>query len=379
MLSAPGHDRMSLADVIPSCLDALGARPNRLGLRPVRRAVVVLADGLGVSALRARVGHARTLASKLESRAVIASGFPTTTAAALATLATGVLPGEHGLVGYTVLDQANDRVVNQLTGWDERLDPATWQRATTLFESATASGVEAVAVGHPRYATSGFTQAVLRGAEYRGGASIDDRFEIAGDWLRESTEPGLLYLYVPELDVAAHAVGWQSSQWIEQLENLDFGMRELSSRLGATHGAILTADHGVLDVPSRSHVFVDSEPSLVAGVRFVAGDPRCVQLHVDQDMTHVQRHRLVETWRTAEADRAWVASREQAIATGWFGAVADDVAPRMGDIFIVARKAIAYYDGRSASQHARAMVGQHGALSDDEVRVPLLRFGAFAL
>ena len=136
MLPAPKSDRPSLADVLPSCLAALSASPNVLNLPPVDRAVVVLVDGLGSEQLRERAGHARTLSAAHTKKAVLDSGFPTTTAAALASLCTGTLPGEHGLVGYTVFDRAHDRVVNQLTGWDSRLDPATWQRAQTQFEKA---------------------------------------------------------------------------------------------------------------------------------------------------------------------------------------------------------------------------------------------------
>ena len=165
MLPAAKTHRFSLADVLPNCLDALLGRRGRLGLAPVTHAVVLLADGLGLEALTVRRGHARTLASRLELDAHIGAGFPTTTAAAIATLTTGALPGRHGLVGYTTLDPEHDRVVNQLTGWDDRLDPATWQRMPTVFERAAESGVTSFAVGHSRFRDSGFTAAVLRGAE----------------------------------------------------------------------------------------------------------------------------------------------------------------------------------------------------------------------
>ena len=69
---------------------------NRLELPAVDRAVVVLIDGLGADPLRERAGHARTLASAMATKAdIIATGVPTTTAAALATLTTGVGPGTY--------------------------------------------------------------------------------------------------------------------------------------------------------------------------------------------------------------------------------------------------------------------------------------------
>ncbi|PRY70321.1 type I phosphodiesterase/nucleotide pyrophosphatase [Glaciihabitans tibetensis] len=378
MLPAPKTDRISLADVLPSCVAALTGSSNRLGLPPVKRAVVLLVDGLGVEQLRARAGHARTLTAALTGTSVIDSGFPTTTAAALATLTTGVLPGQHGLVGYTALDATHDRVINQLTGWDDRLDPASWQRVQTIFESSAAQGVRSVAIGPERYRDSGFSRAVLRGAEYIAARSIHDRLDAAQEWMRSPGDPGLLYVYVPELDMAAHNRGWESPEWTDKLETLDGAVRTFSAGLRATDGLIVTADHGMVDVPQHAHVLIDSDPSLLDGVRHVAGDPRCLQLHFEPDLDAGQRELLVERWRVAESGRAWIATRAEAIAAGWFGAVAPEVEPRLGDLLVAARKNIAYYDGRTASGQARTMVGQHGSWSTAETRVPLLRLGAFA-
>jgi hypothetical protein len=54
------------------------------------------------------------------------------------------------------------------------------------------------------------------------------------------------------------------------------------------------------------------------------------------------------------------------------------VAPRIGDVLVAPRKRIAYYDGRDPQRIGRNMVGQHGSLTPEETRVPLLRFGAAA-
>lgn len=341
------------------------------------RIVVVLVDGLGAAALRARAGHARTLAGALNSVSTVESVFPTTTAAALATLTTGATPGTHGLVGYSVLDGANDRIVNELSGWDERLDPLTWQRVLTVFERSVELGFGAVAVGPGRYRESGFTRAVLRGAEYRAAASISDRFEVAKRWLREPGPPGLLYLYIPELDSTAHALGWQSVEWTTRLETVDSAVRDFLASLRAGDALIVTADHGVVDVPAYSHVLIDGDPELVRGVRFVAGEPRCLQLHLEGDLDDENRDALIERWRASESDRSWVVTRAEAIEAGWFGEVAPEVEPRIGDLLVAARKNIAYYDTRTAKPSSRAMVGQHGSWSPDELRIPLLRFGAF--
>jgi predicted AlkP superfamily pyrophosphatase or phosphodiesterase len=378
MLPAMNSTSASLADVMPSCVSSLAGKSNVLHLPPTEGAVVVLVDGLGAACLRARSGHARTLSAKLSAASTLRSGFPTTTAAALATLTTSVTPGTHGIVGYTVLDSAGDRVVNQLTGWDGAVDPTRWQRVPTVFETAACDGVSSFAIGAERFRDSGFTQAVLRGAQYRAAETIAERFAKARAVL-DSTAGALVYLYVPELDQAAHALGWQSGKWLRKLEEVDAAVTEFAAGLRRTEGLLVTADHGMLDVPARSHILFDSEPELVDGIRFVAGDPRCLQLHFEPDASEQHREVVLQRWRAAEGGRAWIASRAEAIDAGWFGAeVHPDVVPRIGDILVAARKAVAYYDSRSATPKAQNMVGQHGSFSSDELGVPLLRFGAFA-
>lgn len=374
MLPTAPDAALTLADVLPACRAAIAGKANPFELPAVRQAVVLLVDGLGAAALRIRSGHARTLAGAMTRRDVILSGFPTTTAAALASLCTGARPGRHGLVGYTVLDGAHDRVVNQLSGWDARLEPATWQRLPTLFEQVAADGLRASIVGPPKYAGSGFTAAVLRGADYHPAKTLDERFAATRRVLDEG-RPGIVYLYVPELDMTAHASGWESGRWTDQLETLDAAVRRFAASLGPDEGLLVTADHGVLDVPTSSHVLIDEQDDLVDGVRHVAGDPRCLQLHLEPD---ADRDALVEAWRAREGRRAWVATREEAIDAGWFGEVDAAVLPRIGDVLIAARGLVAYYDGRTSTAQGRAMIGQHGSWTPEETRVPLLRFGAFA-
>jgi hypothetical protein len=376
MLPAPYSSGLSLADVLPSSLAAVHGETNALGLPRIERAVVILADGLGATALKARAGHARHLAARLGRSSIIESGFPTTTAAGLTTLCTGVTPGRHGMVGYRVLDAAHDRTVNQLNGWDERIDPTTWQRQPTVFERAGSAGVPSYAIGRAKHSDSGFTRAVLRGARYVAAQSIADRFAAARRLLDEGGA-ALVYLYVHELDVAAHAYGWESEKWLAQLETLDAEIAAFGAGLRAREAALVTADHGVLDVPATSQVLFDTVPGLLDGVRHVGGEPRCVQLYLEPDAPAGQADALAASWREAEGTRAWVATRAEAVAAGWFGPVVEpEVLPRIGDVIVAARKRVTYYDSR-ASASSRRMIGQHGSLTPEETRVPLIRLGAF--
>jgi hypothetical protein len=331
-------------------------------------------DGLGRSQLAARAGHARFLAAR--PREAITSVFPTTTAAALTTLTTGVLPGRHGLVGYRTLDAANDRLVNQLTGWDDDMVPEVWQREPTVFERAAKGGIRSFAVGPSKFRASGFTRAVLRGADYRGANTLAGRFAETARILATG-EPSLTYLYISELDKASHAYGWESPQWISALEAVDAELQSFLRTLPPRVGVLLTADHGSVDVPHHAHVLFDQAPELVEGVRHAGGEPRCLHLYLDPGATDADRLGLATLWEQSEGERAWVATRADAISAGLFGEVHPDVLPRIGDVIVAARKRIVYYDSRPLDQTARNMIGQHGSLTAEERTVPLVRLGAF--
>ncbi|PWC04237.1 alkaline phosphatase family protein [Agromyces badenianii] len=377
MLPVPADTAPRLAAVLGSSMASIQGAENALGLPPASAAVVVLVDGLGASNIQARSGHARFLAARMAKRDVIRTVFPSTTAAAIATFATGRAPGEHGLVGYRVLDAAHDRLVNQLNGWDAGMRPETWQRVPTLFETMGEAGIRGYAIGSSRYADSGFTHAVLRGAEYRPAASIADRFAEA-ERIVASGERAVVYLYIPELDQAAHAHGWESDRWLALLEGVDAELAAFERRMPRGAGLIVTADHGVIDVPAHRHVFIDAKPELLDGVRHVGGEPRCLSLYLEPGLDSSARVELVERWRSAEGHRAWVLSRDEAIDAGLYGPVDTEVRSRIGDIIIAARAGIAYYDRREANHQAEAMIGQHGSLSDEETRVPLIRGGVFS-
>jgi hypothetical protein len=368
MLTAGKDAAPALRDVLASCLAAVDGEPNVLGLPRMRAAAVVLVDGLGASALAARAGHARTLAGRAAEGRPLASGFPTTTAAALTSLTTGTDPGTHGVVGYSALDPASGEVVNQLHGFDGAL-PVGWQRAPTLFERARAVGVRPVAVGPRHYADSGFTGAVLRGADYLGARTMEARFEALADAFRTGRSIG--YLYVPELDVAAHAEGWTSTRWTAELETFEAALTAGLRLLGRDAGVVVTADHGMVDVQRDHHVLYDTVPGLLDPVRAVAGEPRCLQLHLVPGADPVT---VAATWGATLGRAATVVTRAEAVDRSWFGRTDDAVLPRIGDVLVAARGGAALYDSRN--ERGRGMIGQHGSWSDDERLVPLARFGA---
>ncbi len=333
--------------------------------------VLVLVDGLGAITLRAHAGHARSLTAGMARKDVAHTVFPSTTAAALTSLLTGAWPGQHGLVGYRVLDRERDLLVNQLSGWEsEGVDPLAWQAVPTVFERASAQGRPAFAVGVAAYARSGFTRATLRGAEFVAAETPADRVRAAYDLA--ARHPGaLVYCYLPEVDKAGHRYGVDSAHWIAALEEIDAA---LAVRVPPGVGVLVTADHGMVDVPAHRQVVLEAEH--LAGVRHLGGEPRMLHAYLEPDADAAE---VVARWRSDLDGFADVGTREEAVAAGLFGPVVSDAAvSRIGDVLVISRGNVAVYDGTAADQRSRGMVGQHGGLTPEERQVPLIRLGAFA-
>lgn len=370
-----------LAAVLPTCLRLMGvpdpehdpaSGSTRTGQPPVDSAIIIVVDGLGWANLRARRGHARTL-SGLEQRR-IETVTPTTTAAALTAIVTGTLPGEHGLIGYRIRHPESGRMLTTISDWDNVGAPGEWQRSLPLFHRAAENGVTVSALGRPAHRSGGLTGAILSGATYRSGATLEDRFAEAEQLIAGS--PGqLIYLYVDELDRAGHQQGWESDAWTGRLEQLDAAIAGFLRRLPQRVGVVLTADHGMVDVPAHKHRFLDADDELFAEISQVGGEPRFRYLYL-REGADAEAH--AERWQSREGKRAWVFTREQGIAAGLFGTVAPEVRERMGEVIIAARGLQAYYRSGPEDEAAREMLGQHGSLSEEEQGVPLILAGAFA-
>ena len=364
-LSVPQYGLGNLGAVLPGVAAALGAPTTKpaVPLPEATRVCVVLIDGLGLRLLAENAGDAPFLATLPGD--VLHVGCPSTTATSMGSFGTGLHPGEHGLVGYLVMDPDRGVLLNELR-WDPEVDPLLWQPHETVFEHLMAAGVSCTAVGNPEFKGSGLTVAALRGAEFVGVDRLHDRIDAAVATL---SSPGLTYLYWGQVDGAGHAHGTQSRQWRRALREIDEAMKRLARLLPAGTLLLITADHGMVDVPHALRVDLATRPDLQPGIEVLAGEPRFAQAYCTPGTAPAVAIRLQDAF----GERAWVRTRDAAIAEGWFGPVGRRVAARIGDVVVAASETFAFVDSRTATAGELKLIGQHGSLTDEEQLVPLLQ------
>lgn len=372
----PRYGEGALPDVLPSVLAALGVpgESGPLGLDLPPRVAILLVDGLGAELLRAHPADAPFLSGLLADGRTLTAGFPATTAASLTSLGTGLPPGSHGVLGYQTR-RPDGTLLNSLRWRPEDVDPLVWQPHRTAFERAAAAGVAVTAVGPRRFANSGLTLAAFRGADT---APAESAGEVAAATLAAlaAAPPGgraLVYTYYGDLDATGHRTGCTSLAWRLQLAHTDRLAEQIVGGLPPGSALVITADHGMVDVPPGERRDVDAEPALAAGVAALAGEPRARYVHAVPGAAAD----VLAAWRELLGDGWWVRSREEAVAAGWFGPGLDEArAARIGDVVAAARGAGAVVS-TVAEPAESALLGHHGSLTPAEQLVPLLVTGRF--
>jgi hypothetical protein len=367
----PRYGESTLPDLAASVLAALGVagEANPLELAPAERVCLLVVDGLGWELLREHPAAAPFLSELAVAGRPLTAGFPATTVTSLASLGTGRPPGQHGLLGYRVAVPGRSSLLNGLR-WDSSVDPLAWQPGPTVFERAAAAGIGAYRVALSSLAGTGLSVAAMRGAQFLSADTLGALVAQGAAALRRPG-PSLATVYHADLDSTGHVFGCSSDAWRYHLGHVDKLAEQLAGALPPGTALYVTADHGMTDVPPDDRIDADAEPALRDGVALLGGDARARYVYAEPGAAAD----VLAAWRELLGLRAWVASREQAIAEGWFGPVNPAFAPRIGDVIAAPVGSAAIVATRAEPRESR-LIGMHGSLTPADQLVPLLTVSA---
>jgi len=358
----PDYGGANVRGIIPALLGPTSWRtslPNWMPsvLAEANQIVLLVLDGIGWEQLQSRRSVAPTLA-ELEG-GPITTVAPTTTSTALASITTGLTPGEHGLLGYRIV--LGGEVVNVLRwaagGRDRRRSqpPDDVQRCPAFLG-------EAVPVVSPfELCYTSFSAAHLRGGipvGYRESSSMP--VEIG---LQLRNDQRFVYAYYGGVDKIAHERGF-GDFYDAELRRADQLVGDVLDVLPPGAALLVTADHGQVEV-GRNVVHPSS--SLLSLVSMQSGEGRFRWFHARKGAAAD----LLAIAADEFGSSGWVVAREEAIANGWFGpSVAPPVAARLGDVAVVARDPVSYFDPDDSGPFE--LICRHGSMTSAEVYVPLL-------
>jgi len=347
--------------------------------------VILLVDGLGWAGFDRWVRSAGTEAADRWGSLArpITTVYPTSTAAALLSLSTGVPPAQHGLVGYRQYLPAFGVVGDMLKmtplgapapegligpGWS----PALMGGTPTLFRR----GLRGAAVSRDRFQGTGFTRWLYDGAEYVPWTTASDlAVELAG-LLDRPTPPELILAYWDELDTVAHFHGPEDRLYRFELERLadlvGFIARRVAPARARSTAFWMTADHGQVPLdPARQIELADAPEVLREMIRPLAGDRRGGYLAARPG----RRSALREALTARLPPGARVLEMEEAMAAGLWGGPPfhPEMPDRLGDLLALLPAPWGMLQRLpAAGPRTRSLRGGHGGLDPEELLVPLL-------
>ena len=357
----PNYKNGCVTGIIPALLGPNGTKevPDWMPscVQNARQVVLLVVDGLGWHQLQKNIEQCPTLAAMQGS--AITTVAPTTTVSALTSITTGLAPAEHGLVGYRI--DMGGRVMQMLKWGDEKGDLRNMYPPDLIQPCPPFMGASVPVLSKAELEGSAFTEAHLRGVRARGWRAASSIAVEVGQLLRSGEK--FVYAYYDGVDKIAHERGF-GPFYEAELRSADQIVKDIQEVLTPNSALLVTADHGQVMVGSNTK---SPHAEVLAMTNYQSGEGRFRWLHAHGG-TQVE---LLARAESHHSDCAWVVSKEQVIDENWLGPrLGASTRKRLGDVALVARDPVSFDDG--AETGAYLLQCRHGALTDDELDVPLL-------
>lgn len=317
----------------------------------------------------------------------LTSQFPSTTAAHVTCIHSGLPVAQSGLVEWHYYEPQVDALITPLmfsfTGDKERetlsasrVDPRQLYPTRTLYQQL---GVPSVILQSREYTPSTYSNQLFQGAEVLGYKSLAEALATLTQLLNARPGPGYYFLYFDKVDSVCHDHGPNSLQVeAEILATLDTLERWASRHLPRAL-LLLTADHGQAEVDPRTTHYLNQLPvwrkivphlkrNRAGNLLVPAGAPRDMFLYVqDEAIDEVQAE-----LSGALDGVAVVAKTRDLVTDGWFGPAEPSAAfwGRMGQLIILPflGESVWLYEPDRFEMH---FYGHHGGLTPQEMEIPL--------
>jgi hypothetical protein len=354
--------------------DAAGGAPLPDWLpEPARNAnqiVLLVLDGVGWAQLQKSGDATPTLHSG--SGGPITSVAPTTTATALTSISTGLVPAEHGLVGYRLAvgegggppRDGSAKILNVLRWRTDDADARETLPAKEFQPARAFGGAPTTTVTRAEFLATGFSAAHLDGPVMVGwqvpSTIVVETRRRLGEGAR------FVHAYYDGPDKVAHSHGL-GEHYAAELKAADRLVGDLVDVLPEGACLVVTSDHGQVEVGGSAELPANE---LLEASWLLSGEGRFRWFHARPGAARD----LEQAASECHGDVAWVRTREQMIDERWFGGpLSATVASRLGDVALLAREPIAFLDPADTGE--TRLAARHGSLTEAEMYVPLLAFG----
>jgi hypothetical protein len=316
----------------------------------------------------------------------ISALFPSTTAASVTTMNTGVLPARHAVFEWNIYVPAYGESIQTLpfrpfgvekrdSALDRGFDPAVLVMVReTMHQRLAARGVRSLQFAHASYADGAYNRYIFPGAEVIKHYTLAESFVQLKEALSAVKGKALLSHYWASLDAMAHVYGPDSTYHLAEVAGFWATFEALLGGLSSPDTLfVFTADHGQVAGHAKETIYLNERWPVLAECLAVSptgktilpnGSPRDCFLHVKPE----RREEALATLSGGLAGIAEVMTMDAALDRQLFGPepVSAELRARLGDILILP------YEGHFVWWHIPGVMehhfnGNHGGLAPGEL------------
>lgn len=388
----PLYESYSFARIPQTICHLLGEKeeglpPDTIKEGPYDIVILFLIDGFGWRFFEENSSHPflkRFMEEGIVSK--LTSQFPSTTAAHVTCINTGLEVGQSGVYEWFYFEPIVDAVIapllfsyagdtesNTLKG----VAPESLFPRTTIYQKLKRQGIPSFALQHEHTFQTPYSRVIFDGAEVipykgleRGLVKLREKLE--------SASRGYFYFYFGDIDSVAHRRGVSSSQ---VKKTVDISLAALESFFQTLPkkkiALLLTADHGMIDIDPKTTVYLNQEIPEITSLlqKNKAGKPIVPAGSCRDFFVHARKESLIEVeglLREKLKPIAEVHRVSDLIEKGFFGRLppSPQFLSRVGNLAILpfGHNSVWWYEKHRFEQRFHAM---HGGLSRAEMETVL--------
>jgi hypothetical protein len=325
----------------------------------------------------------------------LTSQFPSTTAAHLTTIHTGLPVGVSGIYEWYIYEPALDRIIAPLlfsfsgtrereTLRNARANPSLIYPTGTFYPALKQNDISSFVFGMREYTPSTFSKAVMAGAELLRFNTLSEALINIAILLEKQKNPAFIHLYFDKIDSIAHEYGPNAPQTEAEIETFLLVMENYFERIFRGKKRVLflmTADHGQCEVDPKTTIYLNTHSRFAGVERFLktnrkgqllvpAGSARDMFLHIQDDLLEEAQSFLAARLE----GKADVEQVDSLIDSGYFGPeISSRFRGRVGNLVILpySNETVWWYEKDRFEQR---FYGHHGGLTAAEMETALYSY-----
>ena len=322
----------------------------------------------------------------------ITSQFPSTTAAHITTIHTGLPVGVSGVYEWYYYEPQIDQIIApllfSLSGAKERdslksigVKPAAIYPRGILYPALKKKGVDSYLFGMREYTPSTYSSVIMDGLDQNAFKTLSEGLTNLKLLLEKQSKPTYVHVYFDKIDSICHEYGPNAPQTEAEIETFLLIMENYFERIFNGSKRILflmTADHGQVEVDPLTTIYLNRDMRFSGIERFLktnrygqmlvpAGSARDMFLHIKEGVLEEAQAFLAPRLE----GKADVVKVESLISEGYFGPeVSSRLRERVGNLVILPYRyeSVWWYEKDKFEQR---FYGHHGGLTPQEMETVL--------